>query len=157
MWLVGGTQDSFTWALRGPIHRLLREVAKHPVLLPHSHTEQVPVEQSSLLGHLKQWVPAGGGELPDSLECRSQPSSLGCYLLLPQSTEAHVCVNRRPDWCMCGREGSFHLSGVTPSDVSAVPAYSRGGKPSLRAGGGLGEMQLVKNQLVKNLPAMWET
>ena len=92
MWLVGGTQDSSTCGLRGPIHRLLREVAKHPVLLPHSHTVQVPAEQSSLFGHLKQWVPVGGGELPDSVECRSQPSSLGvtcCFL----SQLRHMCVS----------------------------------------------------------------
>ena len=64
-----GTQDSFTRGLRRPIHRLLREVAKHPVLLPHSHTEQVPAEQSSLLGRRKQWF------LQEEVSCQTQWSA----------------------------------------------------------------------------------
>lgn len=38
-WPMGGEQDLFTWGRRGPLHELLKEVAKCLMLLLHTHMQ----------------------------------------------------------------------------------------------------------------------
>ena len=109
MWLVGGTQDSFTWGLRGPTLRLLREVAKRPVCTqrrcPWSSSLFLGISSSGFCR--RRWAARlSGGQVSASFPWMS--------LLLPQSTEARVCVHRRPDWCVCCREGSCHSPESLP-------------------------------------------
>lgn len=87
MWLVRGAQDLFTWGLKGSIYRLLREDTKCIELWLHRHSTGAQ-GLTHPRGRLRQQVPPGEGRLSEWAEHGTQPSSLGCRLLLPQSTEA---------------------------------------------------------------------
>lgn len=71
------------------------------MLLPHMHSAGAHGE-SIPSGHVGQWVPAGGGRLPDLVKYRCQLSSLGYCLLFSWSTEECFWhINCWPGWQMC--------------------------------------------------------
>ena len=95
VWLVGKAQDLFTWGLRGPIHRLLREEAKCLGLLPHMH-------RAGARGVIPfHWTISDGGFLQEGAGCQTQWRTGFSPLLLDViccflSQLRHVC--QLPAW-----------------------------------------------------------